>query len=57
MTATMRRSRMHTPPYGGCFKNLWTSPHGWKPPAATPGIILALPPVFSSNLIKNMIEL
>ena len=53
----MRRSRMHTPPYGGCFKNLWTSPHGWKPPEATPGIILALPPVFFSNLIKNMIEL
>lgn len=23
-----------------------TSPHGWKPPAVTPGIILALPPFF-----------
>ncbi len=46
MPATVRRRRMHTPPYGGYFKNLRTSPHGWKPPAITPGTILALPPVF-----------
>ena len=46
MLATARRRRMHTPPYGGYFKNLRTSPHGWKPSAAMPGIILALPPVF-----------
>lgn len=44
---------MHTPPYGGYFKNLRTSPHGWKPPAVMPGTILALPPVFFRNLIKQ----
>ena len=47
MPATVRRRRMHTPPYGGYFKNLRTSPYGWKPPAVMPGIILALLRFFS----------
>lgn len=52
MPATARRRRMHTPPYGGCFKNLRTSPTGGSP-SSNAGYNSRTSTRFLCNLIKQ----